>query len=270
MSAARYTAQKRLSTIAQGSKVQYANHRVSVDTISNGLARCNFSYKKLTYLAPPKCPCIPPKIKLPILDGGDPFIDFLNISGGSPTTYSLVYYGGSPAGAGTTKVNGGSPGTINTSKLLGGTPSGGITLTPMTMYYGGSPSTNSTTVLFGGSPGTISTTDLLGGIPSGGSLGVTPTNVYYGGSPDTIGGKSIFGGYPTENLGVTQRPIYDGGTLFIAPNSVGLMGGSPQTTATIVYYGGSPDTNSTVTIFGGYLLGTLNTVPRFIYTGGRV
>ena len=226
MSAARYTAQKRLSAIAQGSKVQYANHRVSVDTISNGLARCNFSYKKLTYLAPPKCPCIPPKIKLLILDGGDPYIDILNISGGSPMSYSLVYYGGSPTGAGTTKVNGGSPGTINTSKLLGGIPGGGITSTPMTMYYGG--------------------------------------------SPDTIGGKSIFGGYPTENLGITQRPIYDGGTLFIAPNSVGLMGGSPQTTTTIVYYGGSPDTNSTVTIFGGYLLGTLNTVPRFIYTGGRV
>lgn len=138
MSAARYTAQKRLSAIAQGSKVQYANHKVSVDTISNGLASCNFSYKTLTYLAPPKCLCPPPAIPLLILDGGVPNLG------------SQIFFGGSPGTSSTLSYYGGSPGTSSTSILFGGYPGSSLTVTPRLVYTGGSPNSFGGTILNGG------------------------------------------------------------------------------------------------------------------------
>jgi len=136
MSAARYTAQKRLSAIAQGSKVQYANHKVSVDTISNGLIPCIISYRKLTYLGLPKCPCV--RAIYIILDGGIPNLG------------SQTFFGGSPGSSSTNVYYGGSPGTTSTTIIFGGYPGSSLTVTPRLLYTGGSPNSFGGTILNGG------------------------------------------------------------------------------------------------------------------------
>lgn len=136
MSAARYTAQKRLSAIAQGSKVQYANHRVSTDTISNGLIPCLMSYRKIFYSGPPKCLCPPPVIPRLILDGGLPNIGAGIVFGGNPASNSVtIFFGGSPGSTTTTIIFGGYPNTTVSQRLL---------------YTGGSATSSGGNVLDGG------------------------------------------------------------------------------------------------------------------------
>ncbi len=71
MSASGYINRVRVRTAAQASKVQYANHRVSVDNVSNGVIPCIPVLNQIVYILNPICPCSPPII-ITLIDGGFP------------------------------------------------------------------------------------------------------------------------------------------------------------------------------------------------------
>jgi hypothetical protein len=162
MSAARFTAQKRLLAIAKSSKVQYINHTVSTDTIYNGIIPCpQISYNQIIFTENPKCGCPgkPPRFNL---DGGYPArINTVFYSGGTPTTSGPVYSGGGPGTSATNKLNGG------TSLVLGPTyqnyNGGSAGSFGNGVYSGGAPLTTAGLLYSGGLPGTSTSTILSGG-----------------------------------------------------------------------------------------------------------
>jgi hypothetical protein len=123
MSASAYIHRVKVSTIAKASKVQYNNHVVSVDNISNGVIPCIPNLNQIVYGLKPKCPCNPP-VSISIFDGGSPGDNYPGLDGGYPSSSGRVI------DCGTIQINffdGGSPGD-NFPGLDGGYPgsSGGV------------------------------------------------------------------------------------------------------------------------------------------------
>jgi hypothetical protein len=83
MSASSYINRIKVRTIAKASKVQYANHRVSVDNVSNGVIPCIPDLNQIFYTPNPPCDC-PNDNRLIIFDGGSPGSQFPELDGGYP------------------------------------------------------------------------------------------------------------------------------------------------------------------------------------------
>jgi hypothetical protein len=83
MSAAAYIHRVKVSTIAKGSKVQYTNHRVSVDNVSNGIIPCIPNLNPIVYTLKSPCGCPAPDI-ITLIDGGFPGDQYPILDGGYP------------------------------------------------------------------------------------------------------------------------------------------------------------------------------------------
>lgn len=88
MSASAYINQRRVLTLAKGSKVQYTNHKVSVDLI-NGVIPCIPNLNQLTYIPNPPCGC-PAPIRITLIDGGFPGDGYPVLDGGFPGSSGRV------------------------------------------------------------------------------------------------------------------------------------------------------------------------------------
>ena len=86
MSASAYINQRRVLTLAKASKVQYTNHRVSVDLIQSVIP-CIPVLNQLTYIPNPPCGCPPPITRI---DGGFPGDGYPVLDGGFPGSSGLI------------------------------------------------------------------------------------------------------------------------------------------------------------------------------------
>jgi hypothetical protein len=89
MSASSYTNKRRVTTIAKATKVQYANHKVSVDNLHNSVIPCIPDLNQIIYIPNPICPCSPP-IPISIIDGGFPGSQYPALDGGYPSSSGPV------------------------------------------------------------------------------------------------------------------------------------------------------------------------------------
>jgi len=87
MSASAYINKLRVRTVAKASKVQYANHRVSVDNVSNGVIPCIPDLNQIVYIHKPPCGC--PSI-ITLIDGGFPVDNYPFLDCGFPQTKGRV------------------------------------------------------------------------------------------------------------------------------------------------------------------------------------
>jgi hypothetical protein len=83
MSAAAFTNKRRVTAIAQGTKVQYTNHKVSVDNLRNSVLPCLPRLQQIVYIPNPPCGC-PPLIIITLIDGGFPGDQYPVLDGGFP------------------------------------------------------------------------------------------------------------------------------------------------------------------------------------------
>lgn len=88
MSASAYINQRRVLTLAKASKVQYTNHRVSVDLIQSVIP-CIPDLNQLTYIPNPPCGC-PAPIIITLIDGGFPRDNYPLLDGGFPGSSGRV------------------------------------------------------------------------------------------------------------------------------------------------------------------------------------
>ena len=86
MSASAYINQRRVLAIAKGSKVQYTNHKVSLNLV-NGVIPCIPDLNQLTYIPNPPCGCPPP---ITLIDGGFPGDGYPVLDGGFPGSSGRV------------------------------------------------------------------------------------------------------------------------------------------------------------------------------------
>lgn len=89
MSASGFTNRRRVTTIAKSTKVQYYNHSVSVDSISNGVLPCTPDLTQIIYTPNPICTCITP-IAITTFDGGSPGDQYPVLDGGNPETNGRI------------------------------------------------------------------------------------------------------------------------------------------------------------------------------------
>lgn len=82
MSASAYTNKRRVTAIAQGTKVQYTNHKVSTDNLRNSVLPCLPRLEQLIYIPNPPCGCVP--IIITLIDGGFPESQYPILDGGIP------------------------------------------------------------------------------------------------------------------------------------------------------------------------------------------
>ena len=89
MSASAYTNRRRVTTLAKSAKVQYYNHSVSVDNISNGVLPCTPDLTQIIYIPNPPCPCIT-SIAKTIIDGGSSGDHYPVLDGGYPWSHGRI------------------------------------------------------------------------------------------------------------------------------------------------------------------------------------
>lgn len=89
MSASAYTNKRRVTAIAQGAKVQYTNHKVSVDNLRNSVLPCLPRLDQIVYIPNPQCPCVLSPV-ITIIDGGFPEDRYPDLDGGIPESSGRV------------------------------------------------------------------------------------------------------------------------------------------------------------------------------------
>lgn len=90
MSAAAYINRVRVRTLAKASKVQYTNHRVSVDNVSNGVIPCIPDLNPIVYIPNPPCQCPDSIVIITLIDGGFPGSGYPFLDGGFPGSSGRV------------------------------------------------------------------------------------------------------------------------------------------------------------------------------------
>lgn len=91
MSASAFTNKRRVTTIAKATKVQYTNHKVSVDNLHNSVIPCIPNLDQIIYIPNPPCPCVRPIIVLiTVYDGGNPGSQYPSLDGGNPSSSGPV------------------------------------------------------------------------------------------------------------------------------------------------------------------------------------
>jgi len=88
MSASAYINKRRVTTLAKGTKVQYNNHSVSVDSLINSVIPCILTLDQIRYIK--KTPCGCPTTVIQIIDGGSPGSQSHLLDGGYPLTNGRV------------------------------------------------------------------------------------------------------------------------------------------------------------------------------------
>lgn len=92
MSASAYINRQRVTTIAKSTKVQYTNHKVSVDNLHNSVIDCIPNLDQIIYTLKPRCYCpLPPVIVIIThIDGGSVGSQYPTLDGGNPTSSGRV------------------------------------------------------------------------------------------------------------------------------------------------------------------------------------
>jgi len=91
MSASAYTNKRRVTTLAKSTKVQYTNHKVSVDNLHNSVIPCIPNLNQIIYIPNPRCPCSHPILVLrTVYDGGNPGSQYPTLDGGNPSSSGPV------------------------------------------------------------------------------------------------------------------------------------------------------------------------------------
>jgi len=88
MSASAYINKRRVTTLANSTKVQYNNHSVSVNLI-NGVIPCILALDQIRYTPHPPCSCLHVTTLL-IADGGSPGSQGHLLDGGYPWSHGPV------------------------------------------------------------------------------------------------------------------------------------------------------------------------------------
>ena len=195
-SIARHIASLKSKVIAKASKVQYQNHKVSTNTLTNGIIPCpRIKYNEIIYNDPnPKCcKVLPPLPGYIIYDGGDPYTSGNHILDGG--ILGRIYDGGNPSGSGSINYDGG--------KL------------PFEIIYDGGNITSVPLLIYDGNKGIYYYYD------GGNITGTSPTIIFEGGSVkqgSVLDGNSIgfvnivFDGNDGTNIS------FDGGNpFFVGP-----------------------------------------------------
>jgi hypothetical protein len=89
MSTSAYINRVKVRTAAKASKVQYTNHRVSVDNVSNGVIPCIPDLNPIVYIPNPPCGCLA-TIVITLIDGGFPGDNYPFLDGGFPGSSGRV------------------------------------------------------------------------------------------------------------------------------------------------------------------------------------
>jgi len=89
MSASAYINKRRVRTLAEASKVQYLNHSVSVDNITNGVLPCTPNLNQIVYIPNLPCGC-PSSATITIINGGSPGDQYPALDGGYPWSSGRV------------------------------------------------------------------------------------------------------------------------------------------------------------------------------------